>query len=136
MENLVAFSRKYGSNPDLVLAGGGNTSMKKDGVLYVKGSGCALATICEENFVAMNISALLDTLKKDYPADDKAREAAYLADVMAARLPGEEEKRPSVEALLHALFPQKYVLHLHPARVNGLTCAVDGVQSQTERIIP
>ena len=33
------------------------------------------------------------------------------------------ETAPSVETLLHAIFPQKYVLHLHPALVNGLTCS-------------
>ena len=49
-----------------------------------------------------------------------------LADLMDARLPGQDAKRPSVETLLHALFPMRYVLHLHPALVNGLTCAVDG----------
>ena len=37
MEHLVAFSRKYGRDPELVVAGGGNTSMKENGVLYVKG---------------------------------------------------------------------------------------------------
>lgn len=135
MKNLVSFSRKYGSDPNLVLAGGGNTSMKENGTLYVKGSGCALATMNPEDFVAMDRDALLATLKKDYPKDDKAREAEYLADVLATRLPGEENKRPSVEALLHAIFPQRYVLHLHPARVNGLTCAIDG-EKHTKRLFP
>ncbi len=45
---------------------------------------------------------------------------------MSARAPGEETKRPSVETLLHNLFVQKFVLHVHPAKVNGLTCAVNG----------
>jgi rhamnose utilization protein RhaD (predicted bifunctional aldolase and dehydrogenase) len=45
---------------------------------------------------------------------------------LAARLPGEEEKRPSVEAILHALFPYRYVLHTHPALANGLTCGRNG----------
>lgn len=126
MKKLVEFSRKYGSDPELVLAGGGNTSMKENGVLYVKGSGCSLSTIQPENFVAMDLEKLLAVLKKEYPASDREREAMFLADVSAAKLPGEEQKRPSVEALLHALFPQRYVLHLHPALVNGLTCGVAG----------
>jgi len=37
--------------------------------------------------------------------------------------------RPSVEALLHALFPQAYVVHLHPALVNGMTCGKNGRQT-------
>lgn len=126
LDALVEFSNRYGANPALVLAGGGNTSMKENGILYVKGSGTALATIDADGFVALDIEALHETLKKEYPADDKAREAAFLADVTAAKLPGKEKKRPSVEALLHSIFPQKYVLHLHPALVNGLTCSNGG----------
>ena len=126
MKNLVEYSRKYGSNPELVLAGGGNTSMKENGILYVKGSGCALSTINAENFVAMDISKLHTILSKKYPESDTEREAAFLADVSAAKLPGEEAKRPSVEAILHSLFRQRYVLHLHPALVNGLTCGQNG----------
>lgn len=126
MQNLVDYSRKYGSDPELVLAGGGNTSMKENGVLYVKGSGCALSSIKAENFVAMDMKKLLAITEKVYPTGDSEREAAFLKDVSEAKLPGEEAKRPSVEALLHALFPQRYVLHLHPALVNGLTCGKDG----------
>ena len=44
---------------------------------------------------------------------------------MAARMPG-ETKRPSVETLMHGLFPQAYVVHTHPAAVNGLTCGREG----------
>ena len=77
LDALVEFSNRYGANPALVLAGGGNTSMKESGILYVKGSGTALATITADGFVALDIAALHETLKKDYPADDKAREAAF-----------------------------------------------------------
>ncbi len=132
MQNLIRFSRAYGSNPELVLAGGGNTSMKEDGVLYVKGSGCSLATIREENFVALDIEKLRRIFDKQYPDQDREREALFLQDVSAAKLPGQEEKRPSVEALLHALFPQRYVLHLHPALVNGLTCGAKGREIAAE----
>lgn len=106
--------------------------MKENGILYVKGSGCSLATIQPENFVKMDLQQLRDIVKKTYPDDDKEREALFLADASAAKLPGEEEKRPSVEALLHALFPQRYVLHLHPALVNGLTCGNDGENKAAE----
>ena len=132
MQNLVDYSRKYGSNPEYVLAGGGNTSMKENGVLYVKGSGCSLSSIQAENFVAMDLAKLLGILEKTYPESDREREAMFLADVAEAKLPGEEAKRPSVEALLHALFPQRYVLHLHPALVNGLTCSVNGKAAAAE----
>ena len=132
MEQLVAFSRKYGSDPELVVAGGGNTSMKENGVLYVKGSGVALADVTAKDFVALDLDKLMAVTEKAYPEEDAAREAAFLKDILAARLPGEEAKRPSVETLLHALFPYRYVLHLHPDLVNGLTCAADGEKAAAE----
>ena len=123
---LIYFSRLYGANPKLVCCGGGNTSMKEGNVMYVKGSGTALKDAVTETFVGMDREKLLNMLDEPYPTDDKEREAKFVSDCMAARLPGEENKRPSVEALLHALFPQKFVLHLHPNLVNGLTCSQDG----------
>ena len=126
LQTLTDFSNRYGADPDLVLAGGGNTSAKDGNILYIKGSGTALATMTADGFVAMDRRRLDGMWDKTYPEADDAREAAALADLMAAKRPGEENKRPSVETLLHALFPQRYVLHLHPAAVNGLTCAVDG----------
>ena len=47
LETLVKLSRFYGGDPSFVLAGGGNTSVKTDDVLYVKASGCALACVTE-----------------------------------------------------------------------------------------
>lgn len=123
---LIYFSRLYGADPDLVTCGGGNTSMKEDGVMYVKGSGTALKDAVTETFVGMDLKKLLTMLDDEYPTEDAAREAKFLRDVTAAKLPGEEAKRPSVEALLHALFPQTFVLHLHPSLINGLTCSVRG----------
>jgi len=125
MKDLIEFSRRYGSDPRYVLAGGGNTSAKVDGVLTVKASGTRLGDINEMGFVRMDLPALLGMFEKTYPAADAEREKAALAEMMSALLPG-ESGRPSVECLLHALFPQRYVLHLHPALVNGLTCGRDG----------
>jgi len=125
---LIQTSHRYGADEEYVLAGGGNTSYKENGVMYVKGSGTALATIAEEQFVKMDMSKLSAMLTKSYPADDDAREAEALVDMMAARLPGEENKRPSVEAILHAIFPQKFVFHTHPAIVNGLSCGKNGAE--------
>lgn len=126
LDTLTAFSNFYGKNGELVLAGGGNTSAKESNVLYIKGSGTSLASITPQDFVAMDRAKLAAMMEKTYPAEDAPREAAALADMMAAKLPGQAEKRPSVETLLHALFPMRYVLHLHPALVNGLTCGREG----------
>ena len=126
LEKLVQFSNLYGSNEELVLAGGGNTSAKDGDVMYIKGSGTRLADITAEGFVRMSREKIAEIFTKTYPDNDKEREALSLADLMAAKLPGQENKRPSVETTLHSLFPHTFVLHLHPALVNGITCAVDG----------
>ena len=125
LSELRELSNRYGRNPDYVLAGGGNTSYKDAATLYVKGSGTSLATIDESGFPALRRDALAKIFDTTYPAGEDEREAAVLADLMAARVPG-ETRRPSVETLLHDIIPTAYVLHLHPAAVNGLTCARGG----------
>ena len=135
LAELVAMSNRYGSNSEFVLAGGGNTSFKDAETLYVKGSGSALATIQAEQFVVMDRAKLTAMMDQTYPAKDDEREAAALADMMAARRPGQEAKRPSVETTLHNLFPFSYVLHVHPALVNGLTCSL-GSDKLTAELFP
>jgi rhamnose utilization protein RhaD (predicted bifunctional aldolase and dehydrogenase) len=132
IEALVEVSRYYGANSEYVIAGGGNTSFKDDAVLYIKGSGASLAEAAAENFVRMDRSALAAIWRKAYPADSEERESAVLADMMVARKPGEEKKRPSVETLLHDTLPFAYVVHTHPALVNGLTCARGGEAAAAE----
>ena len=131
LEILASMSNEYGSQEQFVLAGGGNTSLKNKDVLYIKGSGTALATIKPEEFVRMDRHKLAEMWDKTYPADEAEREAEVLADMMDARVKG-ETRRPSVETLLHDLFKQQYVLHVHPALVNGLTCSVIGEQLMNE----
>ena len=87
LQTLTAFSNRYGADPELVLAGGGNTSAKDGGAMYVKGSGTALATITADGFVAMDRQKLASMWDKTYPEADDAREAEALADLMAAKLP-------------------------------------------------
>lgn len=126
IDNLVKLSNKYGVNPNFVLAGGGNTSYKSNNIIYVKASGTSLADIKAEGFVALERDKLELMRGKSYPNGDAEKEAAVLSDLMNARCGGQGNKRPSVEILLHDLFPQAYVLHLHPALVNGITCSNDG----------
>ncbi|MBO4322574.1 MAG: class II aldolase [Clostridia bacterium] len=128
---LAAMSNRYGSDPAYVLAGGGNTSYKEKDLLFIKGSGTALATIKAEEFVGIDREKLGAIWGKTYPEKESEREAAVLSDMMAARLPG-ETRRPSVETLLHDLFPYSFVLHVHPATVNGLTCSIEGKKAAAE----
>lgn len=131
IQDLITASRAYGADSSMVLAGGGNTSWKDTDVLYVKASGHALSSIDESGFVRMDMHALASIWDKDYPADIEEREEQVLDDMMAARCEG-ETARPSVEALLHSLIRHRYVIHMHPGLVNGLTCAQDGEQMTAE----
>jgi rhamnose utilization protein RhaD (predicted bifunctional aldolase and dehydrogenase) len=132
LSNLIAMSRTYGEDEDYVLEGGGNTSFKEDGVMAVKASGGALGGIDEDGFVFMDTAKLRAMTGADYPSSDDEREALAIKDMMAARLPGQGEKRPSVECILHALFTESYVLHVHPALINGLTCSANGAVAAAE----
>jgi rhamnose utilization protein RhaD (predicted bifunctional aldolase and dehydrogenase) len=122
---LIEVTRRYGGNPDYVLAGGGNTSLKKDGVMYVKASGTTMGEIDESGFVKMDQKALDALWTVEYPEDKDEREERALEDLMKARLEG-ETSRPSVETLLHCFIPFQFVVHTHPALVNGMTCSKGG----------
>ena len=126
LDALIELSRFYGGNPEYVLAGGGNTSWKDGDTLYVKGSGFSLAEAAAASFVKMDRKALSLIWEKTYPQSNEERESAVLADMMTARKAGEEKKRPSVEALLHDILPFAFVVHLHPALINGLLCSQRG----------
>lgn len=126
VDALISLSNRYGTGTDYVIAGGGNTSWKNESVLWVKGSGQTLGTIRREGFVQMDRRRLAHLWTRDFSSDADEREKEVLAELMSARLPGEEAKRPSVETLLHDLVPYDFVVHTHPTLVNALTCAQEG----------
>ncbi|NOY09361.1 MAG: SDR family NAD(P)-dependent oxidoreductase [Spirochaetes bacterium] len=134
LNDLVKISRYYGSNPDYVLEGGGNTSCKDKQDLFIKASGIRLAEIDENGFIKLNRDMLGSIWEKDYPAGYKEREALFLKDLRASvsEESGHCGNRPSVETLLHNLFPYRYVVHTHPAIVNGITCSIDGEKETAE----
>ncbi len=127
-EGLTALSeasRRYGADSVYVFGGGGNTSFKTDEHLYVKPSGVELATIEPEQFVKMDrrkIQSLFDMKTPNEPADREA----LVKQAMASAVCPDSAGRPSVEAPLHELLPQAYVIHMHSIWINGMTCAVDG----------
>ncbi len=131
---LEEMSNRYGADPRYVLAGGGNTSFKTDTTLYVKGSGTSLATIKAEVFVRLDRAKLAAMWNVSYSENEAERESQVLNDMMAARVEG-ETRRPSVETLLHDLFPGKFVLHVHPSAVNAMTCAKLG-KAIAEKLFP
>lgn len=109
-------SRLLGAEPALVLHGGGNTSAKetildavgrKIDVLYIKGSGWDLATIEPAGFPAVRMAPLLALRDRATLSDEEMVNELRLA-LLDASAP-----TPSVEALLHAFLPAKFVDHTH-----------------------
>jgi len=133
LDEIVALSHEFGTD-DYVKGGGGNTSCKSDGRLWVKPSGTTLAGMTPASFVAMDRAAMQRLYALEIPSDATAREA-LVKDVMTASVAAGSSGRPSVEAPLHELLPGTYVVHTHPALVNGMTCSRRGAEVCT-RLFP
>ena len=126
LDELIMLARHYGRDPDFSRAGGGNASAKVDGVLYIKPSGVALATLAPDDLVPLDIATLRAALEAD-AAEGAAPGTDPVMDVAAAaRLAAAGGRRPSVELLFHALLPERFVLHTHPVPIGSITCASDG----------
>jgi len=120
----VYSSRLLGANTNLVLHGGGNTSVKgvsrnifgeEVETLFVKGSGSDLATIEAKDFVAVRMDAMLKLARLEKLSDiDMARELKLAS--LDPNAPA-----PSVEAILHALIPHRFVDHTHADAVVAIT---------------
>lgn len=130
IDALVAISRKYGSDPRFVIAGGGNTSYKTADRLWVKASGFAMATIGEEGFAVLDRSTLNPMGEKQYSSDSATREAQVKEDLAAACIT--KDRRPSVETSLHNCISAAYVVHTHPTAVNGLMCSKQAAEKCAE----
>lgn len=126
IDQLIAMSRRYGGDATFCLAGGGNTSVKFADRLLVKASGFALSTIDANGFVELDRQALTEILRRDFPSDATAREEQFKHATLAARTQPEKNQRPSVECILHHLFPKTFVAHTHSTFVNMLTCCTNG----------
>ena len=121
LENLIKISQFYGKNPEMVIAGGGNTSYKNDENIWVKASGHALATITEEGFAKLDRKKLGLISERTYCADSFERERQIKDDLMEATIT--KDRRPLVETLMHDIIDYAYVVHLLPTKVNGLMCS-------------
>ena len=132
LETIVELSHEFGTT-DYVKGGGGNTSVKDADTLWVKPSGTTLSGLTTETFVAMNRAKIDELYALETPAEPAEREE-LVKNVMAAAVEN-DAGRPSVEAPLHNVFDATYVVHTHPALVNGLTCAKDG-EAACARLFP
>jgi NAD(P)-dependent dehydrogenase (short-subunit alcohol dehydrogenase family)/rhamnose utilization protein RhaD (predicted bifunctional aldolase and dehydrogenase) len=123
LSEIIEISRLYGAGTDFAIAGGGNTSVKDSGSMFIKASGVSLRTIGPEGFVELSRPAVRQILSRSYSADPFTREAEIKADLMAARVSPDTAGRPSVEASLHESIEYRYVVHTHSWAVNALLCS-------------
>ena len=116
MAERVYSSRLIGAEPQLVMHGGGNTSVKlkvtnvlgvAEDVLYVKGSGRDLKVIREADFAPLRIAHLCALAQLEELGDLEMARQFQLASIE----PG--APAASVESILHAILPHRYVDHAH-----------------------
>jgi len=120
---LIGISRYYGINKDFVIAGGGNTSFKDDKSIWIKASGISLANLSEEGLVVLSRDKLHSISVKKYSDDPVLREEEVKIDLSESIVGTDITRRPSVETSLHELINFRYVVHLHPAAINGMLCS-------------
>jgi len=123
IKELIEISKYYGNNKDYVIAGGGNTSFKDDETIWIKASGQSLAEMTEDGLVALNRDKLHVISSNTYSDDPAAREEEVKADMFLSIIDPGKNKRPSVETSLHEIIRYKFVVHLHPTRINGILCS-------------
>jgi rhamnose utilization protein RhaD (predicted bifunctional aldolase and dehydrogenase)/NAD(P)-dependent dehydrogenase (short-subunit alcohol dehydrogenase family) len=130
-------ARLLGAEPSLVLHGGGNTSVKaettdtlgqKRPVIYVKASGHDLATITPAGHTALDLEYLrrlraLDSL------DDAAMVNEFRTHLIRADAP-----TPSIETLVHAFLPPRYIDHTHADTILALTNQRNGLKIAAEAL--
>ncbi|MEZ4732490.1 MAG: SDR family NAD(P)-dependent oxidoreductase [Caldilineaceae bacterium] len=125
----VYTSRLLGGDPALVLHGGGNTSLKATAidifcdpveVLYVKGSGWDLGTIEKPGFAPVR----LDVARR--LADFATLSDGDMVKTLRSALLDPSAPTPSVETILHAIIPFKFVDHTHADAVVTIMDTPDG----------
>ena len=129
----VYTSNLLGQSDELVLHGGGNTSVKStvDGeeILYVKGSGWDLVSIKAEGFAPVKMATLLEMAKmKDLSDTD-------MVSGQKAAMTDKTAPNPSVEAILHALIPFKVVDHTHADAIVTISNSKNG-QKLIDELFP
>jgi rhamnose utilization protein RhaD (predicted bifunctional aldolase and dehydrogenase)/NAD(P)-dependent dehydrogenase (short-subunit alcohol dehydrogenase family) len=128
LDRLVARSRLIGSDPALVLHGGGNTSTKlvetdhlgrERRSIRIKGSGSDLATATTADFPGLWLDDLLPLRDREAMSDEEM--VAHLSHCLV----DPDAARPSIETLLHAFLPAAHVDHVHADAICSLANAPD-----------
>src|SRR6266852_9767599 len=131
----VYTSRLLGRDHSLVLHGGGNTSVKirernifgdEEDILYVKGSGWDLETIEAPGFAPLRLERVLRLATLERLSD------AQMVKELRSAMTDPAAPTPSVETILHALLPDRFVDHTHADALLAITNTEDGEQRVRE----
>ena len=129
LEQRVYTSRLLGRDATLVLHGGGNTSVKvseknifgeEEEILYVKGSGWDLVSIEKDGFAPVQLDYVARLAELPDLTDPQ------MVNELKTHMKNASAPTPSVEAILHAILPYKYVDHTHANAVLTITNSVGG----------
>jgi rhamnose utilization protein RhaD (predicted bifunctional aldolase and dehydrogenase) len=131
MDELVELRRlsaRAGADPLLVQAAGGNTSLKRDGVMWIKASGTWLKEAqARDIFVPVDHTALMSALARNDPACEACTDFVR-GDLNVTGL------RPSIETTVHALMPQRVVVHVHCVNTLAVAICRDGEARLREKL--
>ena len=118
---LRDLSARVGSDPLLVQASNGNTSIKLDGILWIKASGKLLAhAMQEEMLVPLELAEVKASIQN----------GAEIASPYASK----DELRPSIETAMHAILRHRVVIHVHSINAIAWAIRLDGPDQLKERL--
>ena len=126
MADLLALAARLGRDPLVIQGPGGNISLKRDGVMWVKASGTWMAEALERPIlIPVDSAAVLDGMATGDP-DCETCDAFVRRDLTDLAL------RPSIETTLHAVMPQRVVVHVHCVETIATACLSDATERLAE----
>lgn len=121
-EQVANYSAVIGSDPLLIQGAGGNVSWKDGSTMWIKASGTWLSDSLDKDiFVPIDIPQTLALI------------SAGASDLNSARI-GDSPLRPSIETCLHALLPQRFVVHFHAVEVIAHAVMQDAQEQLKQRL--
>jgi rhamnose utilization protein RhaD (predicted bifunctional aldolase and dehydrogenase) len=122
MQDLVGLAASLGRDLLVVQGPGGNISLKRDGVMWVKASGTWMMEATSRSIlIPVDFAAVLDALAAGDPACETCS-SFVRHDLVRSGL------RPSIETTLHAVMPQKVVVHVHCVETIAIACLSDAAE--------
>ena len=121
LASLRELSARVGSDPLLVQASNGNTSIKLDGILWIKASGKWLAhAMQEEMFVPLELA--------------EVKESIHNGTDITPRYALKDKLYPSIETAMHAVVQHRVVIHVHSINTIAWAIRLDAPNQLKERL--